>query len=109
MNGSIRLGRIAGIDINVNASWLLAFAFVTWTLAQVQFPDSYPRWSAPAYWITGAASALLLFVCVLLHELSHSLVARARGMPVAGITLFIFGGVTSIQGEAETPSDEFWM
>jgi Zn-dependent protease/CBS domain-containing protein len=109
MEGSLRLGRIAGIEISVHVTWLLAFGLVTWSLATSVFPMSYPRWGQGTYWVVGAISALLLFGCVLLHELSHSLVARARGMPVSGITLFIFGGVTNLHGEAERPGDEFWM
>ena len=109
MEGSFRLGRVAGIEISVHVTWLLAFGLVTWSLAHSLFPSNYPRWTAGTYWLVAAIAALLLFVCVLLHELSHALVARARGLPVAGITLFIFGGVTNIQGEAEEPGDEFWM
>ncbi len=109
MAGSFRVARIAGIDLRVHVTWLLAFGLVTGSLAYGVFPASYPRWAPTTYWIVGAIAALLLFGCVLLHELSHAMVARARGMPVAGITLFIFGGVTSVQGEAERPSDEFWM
>src|SRR5690349_19530383 len=109
MEGSLRLGRIAGIEIGVHVTWLLAFGLVTWSLAASVFPSTYPRWSQGTYWTVGAIAALLLFVCVLLHELSHSVVARTRGMPVSGITLFIFGGVTNLQGEAKRPADEFWM
>ncbi|HZR97891.1 MAG TPA: site-2 protease family protein [Chloroflexota bacterium] len=109
MAGSLRLGRIAGIEISVHATWLLAFGLVAFMLAVVVFPSSYPRWSGGTRWAVAAIAALLLFACVLLHELSHSLVARARGMPVSGITLFIFGGVTHLAGEPRRPRDEFWM
>jgi Zn-dependent protease/CBS domain-containing protein len=109
MESSFRLGRIAGIEIGVHYTWLLAFGLVTWSLAHNMFPASYPRWDQRTYWLVAAIAALLLFGCVLVHELSHSFVARARGMPVAGITLFIFGGVSHIRGEAEKPGDEFWM
>ena len=114
MGGSLRLGRIAGIEVTVHWTWLLAFGLVTWSLAGSVFRDTYPGWSR-AYWgqatyvIVGAIAALSLFGCVLLHELSHSVVARARGMPVSGITLFIFGGVTHLHGEPKRPADEFWM
>ncbi|HWP30018.1 MAG TPA: site-2 protease family protein [Chloroflexota bacterium] len=109
MEGSYRLGRIAGIDVNIHVSWLLAFGLVTWSLAHSVFPANYPRWAPGTYWTLAVVAALLLFGCVLLHELSHSFVARALGLPVAGITLFVFGGVSTIQGEAEEPGDEFWM
>jgi Zn-dependent protease/CBS domain-containing protein len=109
MDSSFRLGRIAGIEIGVHYTWLFAVALVTWSLAVTVFPSDYPRWGRETYWLVAIVSTLLLFVCVLLHELSHSVVARARGMPVAGITLFIFGGVSNIRGEAKKPADEFWM
>ena len=108
MEGSFRLGRIAGIEIGVHASWVIAFGVLTFFLAQ-SFGDLFPRWSSATLWLTAAVGALLLFACVLIHELSHALLARARGMSVGGITLFVFGGVTSIHSEAERPEDEFWM
>ncbi len=109
LEGSVRFGRIAGIDLRLHVTWLLAFGLLTWSLASSVFPATYPRWSGGTYWLVGALAALLLFACVLVHELSHALVARARGMRVAHITLFVFGGVTSVEGEAEEPADEFWM
>jgi Zn-dependent protease len=105
--GSVRLLRVAGIDISIHVSWLVIFALVTWSLAQALFPDVAPGYSQSTYWIVGAVSALLLFVSVLIHELAHSLVARARGLEPRSITLFIFGGVSSLGGEAKKPSTEF--
>jgi len=64
----------------------------------------WPRWQ---YWVLGAIGSLGLFVCVLAHELSHSVVAMQVGIPVEGITLFIFGGMARIGGEAKEPGDEF--
>ena len=107
MKSSFRLGRIAGIEIGIHYSWLLAFILIAWSLAQGFFPGYYPGWSLTTYWITGVLAALFLFVSVLVHELAHSLVAIARGLPVRGITLFIFGGVSSIEGEPEKPKVEF--
>jgi len=107
MKSSLRLGRIAGIEIGIHYSWLLAFILIAWSLAQGFFPEYYPGWSLTTYWITGVLAALFLFVSVLVHELAHSLVAIARGLPVRGITLFIFGGVSSIEGEPEKPKVEF--
>jgi len=108
MEGSFRLGRLAGIEVGIHASWLIAFGVLTLFLAQ-SLAELFPRWSAATLWSTAAVGALLLFACVLIHELSHSLLARARGMAVGGITLFVFGGVTSLEAEAERPEDEFWM
>ena len=107
MSPSFRLGRIAGVEIGVHYTWLFAFALIAWSLAAGFFPNSFPGWSPVAYWATGVAAALLLFVSVLVHELAHSFVAKAKGLPVRGITLFIFGGVSNIGGEAARPKDEF--
>jgi Zn-dependent protease/CBS domain-containing protein len=109
MKGSLRLGRIAGIEIGIHYTWLLAFALIAWSLAAGFFPGAAPGQTLGAYWIAGVISALLLFVSVLLHELAHSLVAQARGIPVRSITLFIFGGVSNLEEEAERPAVEFAM
>ncbi len=107
MTATWTLGRIAGIEIGVHYTWLFAFALISWSLAQGFLPNFYPGWAIQTYWITGIFSALLLFISVLVHELSHSFVARARGLPVEGITLFIFGGVSTLREEAEKAWDEF--
>ncbi len=109
MKSSFRLGRIAGIEIGIHYTWLLAFILITWSLAQGFFPQYYPGWDMATYWVTGILAALFLFLSVLVHELAHSLVAIARGLSVQGITLFIFGGVSNIKGEPERPSVEFVM
>jgi len=95
-----------GIPIRINASWFAVAAFVAWTLARGYFPAVYPGLPAPAYWLMGAVSALLLFGCVLLHELGHSLAARSYGIPVACVTLFMFGGVAQIASDPRRPSAE---
>ena len=89
MPGSFRIGNIAGIDIDINVSWIIILVLLTVSLATGWFPQLYPGWSTPTYWVVGLISSLLLFVSVLLHELAHSLVARRRGLPVKSITLFI--------------------
>jgi len=107
MPGSLHLGKIAGIDIYINFSWLIILVFLTWSLAIGWFPFYNRGWSIGTYWIVSFIATLLLFVSVLLHELAHSLVARARGLPVKNITLFIFGGVSNIQQEPASPGVEF--
>lgn len=107
MRGSFRLGRIAGIDIGIHYTWLFVFALVTWSLAVGYYPATHRGWSDLAYWGAGLLSALALFTSVLTHELSHSLMARARGVGVDSITLFIFGGVSNLKSESENPQDEF--
>lgn len=109
MKSSLRLFRIAGIDIGIHYTWILIFILLSWSLAQGFFPRLYPGWDTVTYWITGLVSALLLFASVLVHELAHSLVAQSRGMTVRSITLFIFGGVSNLEDEPEKPKTEFVM
>jgi Zn-dependent protease/CBS domain-containing protein len=107
MQGSFSIGKIAGIDIRIHYTWLFAFLLITWSLASGFFPGSNPGLSPVTYWVIGAISSILLFASVLVHELSHSLVARARGLTVDSITLLIFGGVSSITSEPGRAFDEF--
>ncbi|MBI2864509.1 MAG: site-2 protease family protein [Chloroflexi bacterium] len=95
-----------GVEIGIHYSWLIVFALVTATLALGYFRQEFPGWSSQDRWVVAAAASLLLFASVLVHELTHSLVAIHRGMPVESITLFIFGGVSNIKKEAESAFDE---
>ncbi len=106
MDPSIRLGKIFGIPLGINYSWLVVFALVIFLLAG-NFEEMYPRWSLTARWLVAFLTAVLFFLSVLAHELSHSLVALAWKIPVRGITLFIFGGVSQLDGEAQRPLTEF--
>ncbi len=105
--GSLRIFRIAGIDVYVHVSWLVIFALVTWSLAVGYYPPLLPDLTAAQAWTLGAISAILLFASVLVHELAHSLAARTRGMQAASITLFIFGGISSLTSDAPRASTEF--
>lgn len=105
--GGFGVGRWFGFPIRIDASWFVVFALVTWTFATWELPSELPGRPTPYYLTIGAVAALLLFLSVLLHELAHSVVARSRGIPVRGITLFIFGGVAEMTMEARTPGDEF--
>jgi Zn-dependent protease/CBS domain-containing protein len=107
MKGSIRIARIAGIDIAIHYTWFLIFILITWSLAAGYFPVQYPGWEAWVYWVTAVAAAVLLFISVLFHELAHSLVAKSRGLPVKGITLFLLGGISNLESEPEKPGLEF--
>ena len=107
MPGSLRIGKIAGIDIYIHVSWIIILVLLTVSLAIGWFPQLYPGQSTATYWIVSLIAALLLFVSVLLHELAHSLVARRRGLPVKNITLFIFGGVSNLEQEPKDPGIEF--
>lgn len=107
MPGSFSIGRLAGIDIRINVSWIIILLLLTVSLAISWFPRAYPGYTSGIYFLLGLIAAILLFVSVLLHEMAHSLVARARGLPVRDITLFIFGGVSSIEREPRSPGADF--
>lgn len=109
MKSSLRLGRIAGIEIGIHFTWILALLIITWSLAEGFFKPNFPDWSTYAYWAGGILGALLLFISVLIHEFAHSLVAQSRGMAVSSITLFIFGGVSNLKDEPEKAGTEFVM
>ena len=109
MSGTFRLCKIAGIEIDVHVSWLLIVVLLTWSLATGWFPALYKGWSPGTYWVVSLLAVLLLFASVLLHELAHSLVARRRGLSVKNITLYIFGGVSTIEQEPKSPGVEFQM
>ena len=107
LRGSIKLFSIAGIPVDINTSWLIAVAVITWSLSTTAYPAFFRLWSEPQYWLAGIVTTLLLFTSVLAHELGHSLVALSQGLRVRGITLLLFGGVSRIQGEASRPRNEF--
>jgi Zn-dependent protease/predicted transcriptional regulator len=107
--GGIRIGKILGFEINVDWSWLLIFFLVVYSLASGYFPTMYPNFGIAMNWLVGILAAALLFVSVLIHELSHSMVARSYGTPVRGITLFMFGGVSQTAEEPKSAREEFWM
>ena len=107
MKSSLQLGKILGIPIGVNYTWFIVFALVTVSLATGYFPSRYSDWSVAGYFGIGLLTSLLFFGSVLIHELAHSVVALARGIPVKGITLFIFGGVAQIGREPDRPLTEF--
>jgi Zn-dependent protease/CBS domain-containing protein len=102
---SIRLGRIFGIDVGANWSLVFIFALIAWTLA-TGLPADVPGQSAGAYWIAGAAGALAFYAGLLAHEMAHALVARRSGVKVAGITLWLFGGVSRLDGEPKSAGAE---
>jgi len=109
MRGGIPIGRLFGVSLRLHYSWFLIFALVTWALAGSYFPATQPTWSSGARIAAGVLTSLLFFGSVLAHELAHSIVAMRQGVRVLSITLFIFGGVSQIEGEPEKASDEFRM
>jgi Zn-dependent protease len=107
MRGSLHLGKILDIPIQLHASWFLIALLITWSLAAGYFPQAYAGWSVTTYWLVGAVAALLFFASVLIHELGHSVMALRENVPVRSITLFIFGGVAQIEREPPTAGAEF--
>jgi Zn-dependent protease len=103
-----RLFRLVGIPINVDLSWLVILALITWTLA-INFRKEVPDLEEASYWLLGLGTALVFFLCIVLHELGHAVAARAGGIPIRGITLFLFGGVAEMEGEPPSAGKEFQM
>ena len=102
----MQLFRVRGIPVRIDVGWLLVFGLIAWSLASGYFPYVLPSQSPAAYWVQGLVAATLLFASVLVHELAHALVAIGHGVPVGGITLHIFGGVSELESEPERPRDE---
>jgi Zn-dependent protease/predicted transcriptional regulator len=102
----VRLGRVLGIDLTVDQSWLFIAVLMTWSLT-AGFQRWHPTWTFATSFATALLATLLFFFSVVLHELSHSLVARSFGIPVSRITLFLFGGVSNIEHEPESARAEF--
>ena len=110
----ITLFKMFGFSVRIDISWVVIAVLVTWSLAVGFFPTQYPQKEYPqfsvfTYWLMGIAGMAGLFVSIVFHELCHSLVARAYGLPMKGITLFIFGGVAEMTGEPKSPKAEFLM
>ena len=102
------MGRIFGIPIEINISWVLVFLLLTYLLAG-QFDDARLHWPAAQRWSVAMITVVLFFISVLAHELSHSVMALSMGIPVRGITLFIFGGVSRLDREPQRPRTEFMV
>jgi Zn-dependent protease/predicted transcriptional regulator len=106
MNG-FRLGSVLGIEIRIDPSWFIIFFLILWTFSVGVFPAALPGASTVVHFAMGAIGTLLFFASLLAHELSHSVVARRKGMEVEGITLFIFGGMARTRMEFRRAEDEF--
>jgi len=106
---SITLFKLFGFEVKIDISWLVIALLITWTLAKGSFPHYYQGFTTSTYWIMGILGALGLFIAIIFHELSHSLIARKFGIPMKGITLFIFGGVAEMSEEPPSPKAEFFM
>ncbi|MGF1542318.1 MAG: site-2 protease family protein [Pleurocapsa sp.] len=108
MNGTIRMGKLFGIPFSINPSWFLILGLVTWTYGS-GLATAFPSLGNGLALLLGLMTALMLFASVVAHELGHSLVAIRQGIDVKSITLFIFGGLASLEKESKTPSEAFWV
>jgi Zn-dependent protease len=105
MKGNIRIGNLFGIPFFINPSWFFVLGLVTWSYGSSL--TQFPQLVGVMPWLLGLVAALLLFSSVLAHELGHSFVAISQGIPVKSITLFIFGGLATLEKESETPLQAF--
>jgi Zn-dependent protease/predicted transcriptional regulator len=106
---ALRIGSVFGIEISVSLSWIFVFALVAWSLADPTGPLHRTELGIPGRIVLGVSGSVLFFASVLVHELAHSLVARARGIRVRGIMLFIFGGVSMFEDEVNDAPGEAWI
>jgi len=108
MNGTIRVGNLFGIPFYIAQSWFLVLGLVTWSYAS-GLAAQFPGLGGSLPWLLGLVTALLLFASVLAHELGHSFVAIRQGIEVKSITLFLFGGLASLEKESKTPAEASWV
>ena len=105
----IKLFKLLGFEVRIDWSWIIIAILIAWSLSKGVFPSYYKNLSAQTYWWMGIIGALGLFLSIIAHEFSHSLVARRYGLPMKGITLFIFGGVAEMEEEPPSARVEFMM
>ena len=106
--GSFRFARIAGIDLRLHYTWIIIAVLIVLSLV-AQFRYTNPDWSMATIWASAIITGILFFIGLIVHELSHAMVAKSRGLPIRRITLFLLGGVAQIEREPESASTEFWM
>lgn len=106
MREDIPVGKVAGFPLCVHWSVLVILWLFTWSLAAT-LPDTAPGYATAAYWLAGVGGALVLLASLLAHELAHAVIARHAGIEVSGVTLWLFGGIARLGGEAKTPRTEF--
>lgn len=102
-----RLGKVLGVEIRLDWSVGIIVALLTSLLATEGLPTVAPGYAGLEYWLAGFVSAIVFFASLVVHEISHTVVARRRGLPVLDITLWVFGGIARIDGDPATPRDDF--
>lgn len=105
----LKLFKLLGFEVRLDLSWIVIATLVVWSLSTGLFPSQYHNLSSSTYWLMGTAGALGLFLSIIIHEFTHSVVARKYGIPMKGITLFIFGGVAEMSEEPTSAKAEFMM
>jgi Zn-dependent protease/CBS domain-containing protein len=108
LKSHIKLGRIRGVELGLHYSWLIIAVLIVISLG-ARFRYSNPDWSTVVVWVTAVATGMLFFACLFAHELAHAMVAKARGLPIRRITLFLLGGMAQIEREAQDAATEFWV
>ena len=104
-----KLFRLSGFEVRLHSSWIILAALVVWSLAGGFFPYKFPGYTAGDYWLMALGGAIGLLFSIVVHEFAHSVVARHYGIPMNGITLFIFGGVAEMGDEPPNAKSEFLM
>ncbi len=99
-----RLFSLFGFEVSVHASWLLLAMLIAWTLAGSVFPGITPGLTSAHHWVMAGLATAGLLMSIIFHEMAHSMVARHYGLPIRGITLFIFGGAAEMTAEPQPPS-----
>ncbi len=106
---SVQLFTLFGFKVKVDFSWTFLALLIAWSLAQGYFPGIYGGLPPATYWWMGIAGTIGLFFSIVFHEMAHSVVARQYGLPIRGITLFLFGGVAEMEEEPRSAKSEFLM
>ena len=109
MAGTFRIGRLFGLNISVHWTWFFFLFLLAWTFANGVLQEFYSDWTDGRRWTVAVAITLVFFLSICVHELSHTVVARRYGIRVSGITLFVFGGVSSLSHEPRDSRQEFWI
>ncbi|MEQ8166097.1 MAG: site-2 protease family protein, partial [Alphaproteobacteria bacterium] len=105
---AVTLFELFGFKVKIDFTWLFLALLITWSLAVAYFPITLEGYATETYWWMGIAGMIGLFISLVFHEMSHSLVARVYGLEISGITLFVFGGVAEMTEEPSSPSAEFF-
>jgi Zn-dependent protease len=108
MKSQIKLGTVFGVELGLHYSWIVIALLIAFSLV-AQFHAENRNWSEPLVWTIAIMTGVLFFACLFAHELSHAMVAKARGLPIHKITLFLLGGVAQIEREPSDAKTEFWM